>query len=393
LATGTNRTRRLSRGDQSAPLPTIPVLLEALGDGAVLFDSQGMLQCANSRAARWLGVPREGLVGLTREAWEARLAAAFEPEPGKEAEGRLRSREVPYRYLQHTIHPVAGGRLDLLRDMAAVARWERERDGAVQRQERELAALRTRLEQLDRYKMELTANVSHDLRTPIASIKASVSGLLAGDVDYDSDSLRETLTVIEEEADRLQRRVQNLLSMARMEAGDADLSEDWVDMSDVVGAALESLKGVMGPRAVLQSGDAEVPLVRGDHIQLQVAVRNLVENALLYSPATTPVEIAVTSTLGQVRVRVRDHGPGLMPDEFERVFDKFYRGRAARRIPGTGLGLAICRGIAEAHGGRLWAEHAPGGGVAFVLSLPVAEAPAEDNASPEGNSEVTLPSS
>ena len=90
------------------------------------------------------------------------------------------------------------------------------------------------------------------------------------------------------------------------------------------------------------------------------------------------------AAFGSVRIRVRDYGTGLMPDEFERVFDKFYRGRSARRIPGTGLGLPICRGIAEAHGGRLWAEHVPGGGVQFVLSLPIPGASEEAGSLPEG---------
>jgi two-component system sensor histidine kinase KdpD len=255
-----------------------------------------------------------------------------------------------------------------------------------ERHARELTALHTRLDQVEAFKLELTANVTHDLRTPLAGIKASVSGLLAGDVAYDPQQLRETLSVIEEETDRLQRRVTNLLSMARMESGAADLSEDWVDLSDVTASAVEVLKGLRGEREIRFTFADELPLVQGDYIQLQVAIRNLVENALLYSPPDQPIEVQVSANLGQVRVRVRDYGAGLMPDEFERVFDKFYRGRAARRIPGTGLGLPICRSIAEAHSGRLWAEHAPGGGVAFVLSLPASEPPLL----PPGRAEAAL---
>jgi two-component system sensor histidine kinase KdpD len=142
-------------------------------------------------------------------------------------------------------------------------------------------------------------------------------------------------------------------------------------MTDVVASALESLKSIRGDRAMRLEFEEDLPFVQGDYDQLLIAVRNLLENAFLYSPPDSPLEVGISTSLGQIRVRIRDFGAGLMPDEFERIFDKFYRGRSARRIPGTGLGLPICRGIAEAHGGRLWAEHAPGGGVAFVLSIPI----------------------
>jgi two-component system sensor histidine kinase KdpD len=245
-----------------------------------------------------------------------------------------------------------------------------------------MEVLRTRLEQVEKFEMELTANVTHDLKTPIASIKASVSGLLAGDVEYDPQEWREALTIIDEEADRLLRRVNNLLSMAKMEAGDALLFRDWVDVTELISSGLESLRAVRGDRPVELDLPEDLPLVWGDYDQLLNALRNLLENAFLYSTPGQPVEISARVTLGQMRLRIRDYGSGLMPDEFERVFDKFYRGRSARRIPGTGLGLPICRGIAEAHGGHLWAEHAQGGGVVFVFSIPVQPEGAEEQLAP-----------
>jgi two-component system, OmpR family, sensor histidine kinase KdpD len=169
-----------------------------------------------------------------------------------------------------------------------------------------------------------------------------------------------------------------------MESGDAELHRDWVDLTDVTVSAVESLRSVKGERAVTLDFPPDLPLVLADYIQLQIAIRNLIENAFLYSPPDVPVEVSAGVSMGQIRIRVRDYGAGLMPDEFERVFDKFYRGRSARRIPGTGLGLPICRGIAEAHGGRLWAEHAPGGGVAFVLSFPIEEGEMVSEDGPSG---------
>lgn len=366
-----------------APAPGC--LLEALDCGAVLFGPDRTVVALNTQAALWVGGSRNALLGLSQDEWAGRLHELFlilqsaDPTGEVSLSERLETRSVPRRRLAREIRPVmipsggVWGELETLRDLSHELQAERELQSLRERHARELTALHGRLDQVEAFKMELTANVTHDLRTPLASIKASVSGLLAGDVKYDPLQLRETLSVIEEETDRLQRRVSNLLSMARMESGAADLSQDWVDLSDVVAAALESLKTLRGAREIRFTFSEELPLVQGDYIQLQIAVRNLVENALLYAPADKPIDINVSANLGQVRVRVRDYGAGLMPDEFERIFDKFYRGRSARRIPGTGLGLPICRGIAEAHGGRLWAEHAPGGGVVFVLSLPVAD--------------------
>jgi signal transduction histidine kinase len=359
-------------------------LLESVGCGVVVTGPDGLIQLVNAEAARWVGRSPEGLLGRSYQEWADQLHEVFlilfgeTPDPGVKLAERLETRGTPKRRILREVRALAdGGEVETLIDLSVELRIDRDLHQLRERHAREVTALHTRLDQVEAFKFELTANVTHDLRTPLASIKASVSGLLAGDVNYDPQQLRETLSVIEEETDRLQRRVSNLLSMARMESGAADLSEDWVDLGDVAASALELLKGLRGEREIRFSFDEDLPLVQGDYIQLQIAVRNLIENALLYAPPDKPLEINVSANLGQVRVRVRDYGQGLMPDEFERIFDKFYRGRSARRIPGTGLGLPICRGIAEAHGGRLWAEHAPGGGVAFVLSLPASDAEPE----------------
>ena len=376
-------------------------ILEALGEAAVLVDAEGVIRVANRMAAGWVGCSPEDLVGRSYDEWTRLLQQSFNRIEGtgaagstgeKESPERLETIQPPRRVLEREAHPIYGpdesqrtpaGRLEILRNVTSEAQVEEARQRLDARHAQQVAALETRLEQIEKYKLELTANVTHDLRTPLASIKASVSGLLAGDVAYGPQELRETLTVIEEETDRLQRRVQNLLSMSKMESGDAVLHRDWVDVADITTSSLESLRSVSGQRPVKVDLPDDLPLVLADYDQLQIAIRNLVENAFLYSPPDTPIEVSARVGLGHLRIRVRDYGTGLMPDEFERVFDKFYRGRSARRIPGTGLGLPICRGIAEAHGGRLWAEHAPGGGVAFVLSLPLSEEEIEFNAASE----------
>ncbi len=292
--------------------------------------------------------------------WERRIAARTEPTGNPGEAGIYRSLDIPLRLFRCVRRTLAcGTQLEIWHDVTDEVRLVRR-----------LSQQDARLEQVERYKLELTANVTHDLRTPLASIKASISGLLAGDVSYDPAAIRETLVLVEEETDRLQRRVSNLLSMAQMEAGGAPRL-DWVDIRDVVSAAVESLRSIRGNRVIQLDLPPDLPLIRADYDQLEIAIRNLVENAFNYSPVELPVQISAAVGMGVVHLRVRDFGGGLMPDEFERVFDKFYRGRSARRIPGTGIGLPICRVIAEAHGGRIWAEHVPGGGVQFVLSLPL----------------------
>lgn len=378
-------------------------LLEAIDTAAVLFDADGTLWIANRQAGLLVGWAAGDLAGRSREEWRRRLAECFprfteaeresaEAPAPEEYTARLEWAGYPRRVFEWASRPVYGaegqiaGWLETLRNITELARADEERQRDAASHEREMAALEARLEQAEKFKMDLTANVTHDLRTPLASIKASVSGLLAGDVNYDPKSLRETLSVIEEETDRLQRRVQNLLSMARMEAGDAVWSRDWVDVAEVISSVLEALRSISGGRVVNVDFPDDLPLVFADYDQLQIAIRNLVENAFLYTPADQPIEVSAYTGMGQLRIRVRDRGTGLMPDEFERVFEKFYRGRSARRIPGTGLGLPICRAIAEAHGGRLWVEHAPGGGAAFVLSLPLQSEPESLEPISEGES-------
>lgn len=374
--------------DSQTAAPEAAALLEALEEalaaGAYVFDATGRLCAANRLGCDLVGDRLSALVGLAHADWLERFLAYHQrvsdhaedapPRPERfESRGALRRsyerRTAAVRLAEGT------GTLELLRDVTARVRVEEDVERVRERLQQQVEALQTRLDQVEKYKLELTGNVTHDLRTPLAGIRATVSGLLAGDAEYTAAEIRDQLVLIDEETDRLQRRVNNLLSMAKLESGDSALSQDWADLSDIAASAVEAMRSISGKHPVHLDLAEDLPLVLVDYHQLENALRNLLENAFLYSPPESPVDVKTWSSLDQVRVSVRDYGSGLMPDEFEQVFDKFYRGRIARRIPGTGLGLPICRGIAEAHGGRLWAEHAPGGGVAFVLSLPIPETP------------------
>ncbi len=226
-------------------------------------------------------------------------------------------------------------------------------------------------------------SVTHDLRTPLASIKASVTSLLGADTSWSDAERTAFLTAIDESADRLNRLVGNLLDLSRQEAGVAEPEKDWYLVGDVVATVLDRLElaGLLqGRRIAVDVGD-DIPLVPMDHTQIEQVLTNLLENALKYSPADRPVRISaalIAESERELEVRVTDEGIGVPATELRAIFDKFYRIHdvhlpwATDRPPtGTGLGLAISDNIIRAHGGRIWAESAPGEGTTFIFRLPI----------------------
>ena len=226
----------------------------------------------------------------------------------------------------------------------------------------------------ERLRNALLTSVSHDLRTPLATITGAATTLLEGGARYDPSTRRELLESIRDEGDRLNRLVHNLLEMTRLESGTLRLRRDWHPLEEVLGAALGRLAGPLGGRQVAVTIAPDLPLVPIDDVLIEQVFLNLLENALKYSPERRPIRIVATATDTQVTVEIADAGHGLPAGAERRVFDKFTR---AADGPGAGLGLAICRGIVEAHGGRIWAQNLPEGGAAFFFTLPItADAPA-----------------
>lgn len=246
-------------------------------------------------------------------------------------------------------------------------------------------------------------SVTHDLRTPLASIKAAVTSLLSDDVGWTDNERREFLQSIDESADRLNRLVGNLLDISRQEAGVAAPEKDWYLIGDVIATVLDRLElaGLLKGRDIQVEVADDIPLVLMDHTQIEQVLTNLLENALKYSPAERPVRITATVTPGPLReleVHVIDQGIGVPASELQAIFDKFYRVQqvylpwATDRPPtGTGLGLAISENIIQAHDGRIWAESIPGEGSQFIFRLPIStETP--QGALPDivpGNSQAT----
>jgi two-component system sensor histidine kinase KdpD len=222
----------------------------------------------------------------------------------------------------------------------------------------------------ERMRNAILSSVSHDLRTPLATITGAASSLAEEQRALDPAARRELSRSIYREADRLDRLLKNLLDMMRLEAGAVKLSREWHPMDEVVGAGLARLDGRLREHTVHTSFPADLPLVLVDGVLLEQVVINLVENAVKYAPSGSTIDLSASPSDREIVVEVADRGPGIPSGEEARIFDKFYRGRFARE-GGVGLGLTICRGIVEAHSGRIWAENRSGGGALFRFSIPL----------------------
>jgi two-component system sensor histidine kinase KdpD len=224
----------------------------------------------------------------------------------------------------------------------------------------------------ERLRSTLLSSVSHDLRTPLATITGAASSLLH-DASLGPGARRELEEAIFEESGRLNRLVTNLLDMTRLESGSLRLSRDWHSLEELVGAALRRLEPGLTGRLVRLNVPASLPLVPVDGVLIEQALVNLIDNALKYTDPAGAIDVTAEVADGSLVVEVADEGPGLPAGALERVFEKFYRAAPHKR--GFGLGLPICRAILSAHGGRIWAERREPRGTRFRLALPLGEAP------------------
>lgn len=222
------------------------------------------------------------------------------------------------------------------------------------------------LERVDQQRSALLRSVSHDLRTPLATIRAVSSDLLSA-VPYDDSTRRELLSLVSDEAERLDRLVANLLSLSRIEAGALNPDRQAVALDELVDYTLKRLGSVFRQRRVQVDLPADLPLVDGDFTQVELVLTNLLENAARHAPMTTTVRVGGRAVGEFVEVWVDDEGLGIPPFERKPIFEPFRRGEGSTS---SGVGLAICKAIVEAHGGEISAEVAPGGGARFRFTLP-----------------------
>jgi two-component system sensor histidine kinase KdpD len=237
-------------------------------------------------------------------------------------------------------------------------------------EESRVAAMRARAEEM---RSSLLSAVSHDLRTPLASITGAAT-TLRDDAYLDPATSAELLATICDEAERLERLVSNLLDMTRLESGALSLKRDWIPLEEMIGSALTRIEGRLAKRKVSVEIAKDVPLIRVDPVLFEQVFVNLFENACKYTPETSSIDISASRKQLAVAIEVRDDGPGVPEGSEGRIFEKFYRS-SHFGVAGAGLGLAICRGIVEAHGGVIRAEAARGGGLCFEIMVPIGGEP------------------
>ena len=227
------------------------------------------------------------------------------------------------------------------------------------------------LEQSSALKSSLLAAVSHDLRTPLAAIKASSSALLDGSIQWSDPDRNELLSAIDEEADRLTLMVSNLLDLSRIEGGALLPDRDWQDIHELLQDVVNrTARQTINHRVHLKIED-ELPVVYIDYVEISQVLINLVGNAAKYSPAGASITITAQQNHDQLRISVTDTGNGIPPGRLPYIFDTFYRAHEGGTVSGSGIGLAICRGLVEAHGGRIWAYSAVDVGTTITFEVPL----------------------
>lgn len=278
-----------------------------------------------------------------------------------------------------TLNPEQKRLLDAVSDQAAVAIERTNLASSI-----EDARILAETEQL---RSALLSSISHDLRTPLVSIIGSATSLVTFGDTLSESNRQELLETVLEEAERLNRFVQNLLDMTRLGYGALKPNRDWIDLRDVVASAVERLRQTLAPYKVVIDFQPGMHLLYVDPVLIEQVMVNVLDNAAKYSPFGDPIEIRGFERDDRAVIQVQDCGPGIPEAERELVFDMFYRVKAGdNQIAGTGLGLAICRGLMQAHGGTITAIHGQGRGACLELTLPIDEPP-EPEAVEDGQEE------
>ena len=232
----------------------------------------------------------------------------------------------------------------------------------------------TLLAEADKLRTALFNSISHELRTPLSTIVGASSILLDTSVAYSEETRRELLESIQEGSNRMERVVVNLLDTARMESGMLHIKNDWCDIEDIVGAALQRIGDTIRKFVIKTELPSGLDLIHADFVLLEQVVVNLVDNAMKYSPAGSTIVITASQEGESMKITFLDNGPGIPEEDLPHIFEKFYRANHPRKIAGTGLGLSICKSIIEAHNGQIWAENRKAGGAAISFSVPIHEA-------------------
>lgn len=348
-----DRRLREALQEQSSRLEAI---LQAITKGILLFDKTGRCIKANQAAVRFLHRSEEELIGADQAELTDLFGELFnEPHPLTMGEpGRvLSTRTKPVHFFQASWEPVTTvdgtelGQLLILADITSET-------------------------ELDRMKEEFIATVSHELRTPLTAMKGSL-GLLAGGVLGTMEPMQsEMIQIALQNTDRLIRQVSEILSLSKLESGAVQMKMHPTDLNKIAQDVLAELAPVPAGRRIAVTSElaADLPLIQGDAEALRQVLVNLLGNAYKFTPEGGRVSLRTWVADDSVQVAVQDTGRGIAADQLERIFERFSRA-PGEKASGTGLGLTIARKIVEQHGGRIWAESAPGQGSTFRVMLPL----------------------
>lgn len=228
------------------------------------------------------------------------------------------------------------------------------------------------LEESDKMKAALLSSVSHELRTPLATIKAAVSSLNSKAVSWNSEARRDLLLAIEEETDRLNQLVGNLLNMSRIEAGALRLQCHWYPLNEIAANAIQKARLASHTHRISMDIPENLPLLFIDEVLMEQVFVNLIDNSRKYSPPGTTIRVTANAQEDHMLVLVSNEGPAVPEEDLKRIFEKFHRVTSSDKTLGTGLGLSICKGIIDAHHGRIWAKNLENGfAILFMLPLQV----------------------
>ncbi len=339
--------------------------LTSLADGVTLVDENARLAFLNPRV--------EELFGFDAHAWLGETAQSFYQTIARNSTvGEILAERLERHAARADEMPRLEFELRAPNEKIIQAKWFALQDanayGVLWRDV-------TREKEVDQIKNQLLSTVSHELRTPLASIKGFASTLLRQDVRWDEATQRDFLRIIEEESNRLEELIDNLLDMSQLEAGALRIQREPVQLRRLVREAVEQAQRRTELHWFVMDLPAELPRVWADARRIRQVLNNLLENAIKYAPQGGQITVTCEEEHENVVVNIADEGQGIPGELLDRIFDRFFQadGASTRKTGGSGLGLAIAKGIVEAHGGTIWAESLEGLGSVFRFSLPIVQ--------------------
>jgi len=347
----------------------LDAIIENSADGVMILDHAWRIQTANRALEQMLGVARERILGRTC----AEVLNLSTPQGVPVCTGccPLENLEPGARPYVEGVYTAPDGRRIHLGITYSVLRAP---DGRLREA---IANVRdiTQIKEAEEVKSTFVSIVSHELKTPVAIIKGYASTLRREDAHWDPETLRQGLQVIEEESDRLDRQISNLLEASRIQAGGLRLSLGPVELPDLVRKLVDEFRPQTDKHDLVVEFPGNFPTVWVDYERLRMLLSNLLSNAIKYSPKGGTIRVGGWPEQDRVVVYVADQGIGIPENEVPHIFERFYRvdNRLSRTTAGAGLGLYLCQAIAEAHGGEIWVKSRPGEGSTFFFSLPIRE--------------------